>query len=144
MGEQHDNSEHREQTSKHLREQDMEWEQHRRRELGNSAIMGPRYSPTKRQMEPLDGALKEKRRRRKLKHELIKDGWGELQDHHGADVRIETTNIPQLLIDGEQGVVDWEQLSPPIGEAQDHPDQPMGSLIPREHKIPTFWNPTAT
>ena len=95
-------------------------------------------------MKPLDGAPKEKRRTRKFKHELIKDGWGELQDHHGADVRIETTNIPQLLIDGEQGVVDWEQLSPPIGEAQDHPDQPMGSLIPREHKIPTFWNPTAT
>ena len=41
MGEQHDNLEHREKTSKHLREQDMEWEQHRRRELGDSAIMGP-------------------------------------------------------------------------------------------------------
>ena len=55
MEEHHDNSEHREQTSKHLREQDKEWDNAGE---GSSAIMGPRYSPTKRQMEPLDGAPK--------------------------------------------------------------------------------------
>ena len=49
--------------------------------------MGPKTSPLKRASEDTEGAGMEnkKKRRKKLKHELIGEGWGELPKYQGAE-----------------------------------------------------------
>ena len=64
----------KEKTSKYLREQEGEWEHSKTMELGRDAILGPMSSPTKRMMEQTEGAVN--KRRKKLKFELIEEGWG--------------------------------------------------------------------
>ena len=69
-----------------LREQDGDWERGKTRELGSEAILGPKTSPMKRAKEqdeqtPENGR---KRRRRRLKHGLVEEGWGEPQTPQGA------------------------------------------------------------
>ena len=60
-----------EQLEKRLVEQDMIWEQGRMSELGATAILGPRSSPTKRSHRGEQEETAPKRRRRKLKHEVL-------------------------------------------------------------------------
>ena len=74
----------REITAKLLKEQDINWEQNRTRELGNRAIMGPKSSPKKRSKEQEEEyPVKKSKRRRKLKHGILKN-WGELPSIQGT------------------------------------------------------------
>ena len=76
----------REITARTLKEQDVNWEQARTRELGNKAILGPKSSPIKRHMEQGgegETPIKKSKRRRKLKHEVL-ENWGELPTDNGA------------------------------------------------------------
>ena len=76
----------REQTTRAMRAQDGDWEQTKQRELGRNAILGPKTSPLKRVNEQNEGAIvgNKRKRRRKLKHELIGEGWGELPKKPGS------------------------------------------------------------
>ena len=61
------------------------------RELGRDAIMGPTTSPRKKSNEVEDRAetevRKSKRRRRKLKHNVLQEGLGDLPVRKGADCK---------------------------------------------------------
>ena len=83
-----ENNGDREQTAKQLREQDRAWETTRARELGRNAILGPMSSPRKRSNDEGGGEhMGSKRRRKKFKHKLLEEGWGELPlpKHQGAN-----------------------------------------------------------
>ena len=70
--------EEKKQRSRTLREQDMTWEQLRREEMGDGAKMGPTTSPVKRSKELQEEGeeVPKKRRRKKLKHEVLGARWG--------------------------------------------------------------------
>ena len=80
--------EKRELTTRILREQDMNWERNRTRELGREAIMGPTTSPRKISNEVEEGTeievKRSRRKRRKLKHDVLQEGWGEHPIEEGA------------------------------------------------------------
>ena len=82
----------KEKTSKYLKEQEGEWEHSKTVELGRDAILGPRSSPTKRMMEQTEGAVN--KRRKKLRFELIEEGWGELQEQQGAGEEMQQAQAP--------------------------------------------------
>ena len=85
--EQQTDTRERELTTKLLREQDRDWENNKAMELGAEAILGPGASPTKRPIEEEEGgAVKKpsKRRRKRWKHEVLEEGWGELPPTQGA------------------------------------------------------------
>ena len=118
----------REQTNRLLREQDGSWERQKAVELGNDAILGPKFSPKKRsaekeQEEPAPSGRKEKRRR-KLKHSLI-EGWGE------QIVAVE----PTTPIAGEPAKVDEEQQNPYNREQISPPSKLLGSNPAREQSL---------
>ena len=74
----------RELSAKILKEQDIQWEQNRSRELGDRAILGPKSSPLKRSKEQEDEIpAKKSKRRRKLQHGVLVN-WGELPSNQGA------------------------------------------------------------
>ena len=69
-----------------LKEQDIQWEQSRSRELGDRAILGPKSSPLKRSKEQGEEIpAKKNKRRRKLQHGVLVN-WGELPSNNGASV----------------------------------------------------------
>ena len=70
----------REITAKVLRELDNNWEQNKAKELGSQVILGPKSSPLKRMKEQSEDVTPAKRskRRRKLKHGLLKTGVSSL------------------------------------------------------------------
>ena len=77
----------KEQLTRRRREQDKDWEDSRIRELGSNAILGPTSSPRKRIKDQEEGAGAgiANKKRRKLKHEVLQEGWGELPLRGGAD-----------------------------------------------------------
>ena len=132
----------REQTNKLLRDQDGSWEQQKARELGNEAILGPKSSPQKRiaDMEQEEQApTGNKRRRRKLKHGLIEEGWGEQPDQP------ELTPAPR-----EPAPTEVEQQHPCYREqASTTREEQTWSRPPLERalnqtKLTGYFNPAAT
>ena len=104
----------RELTTKTLREQHGNWERSKTRELGKEAILGPGASPKKRAMEEEEGNGADKfkkKRRRKLKHQVLEEGWGELPTTQGAVNQ--PTPLLQTLHDMEQEKSGVEQLTTP-------------------------------
>ena len=77
--------------------------------------MGPRASPRKRSNddEGGTGTVVNKKRRRKLKHELLEEGWGELPTNQGADSGEPPTPLLQALLVMEQEKSEEEQLTMP-------------------------------
>ena len=77
----------REHLTRRMREQDKDWEDTRMRELGSNAILGPTSSPRKRIKDQEEGAGAgiAKKKKRKLKHEVLQEGWGELPLRGGAN-----------------------------------------------------------
>ena len=69
----------KEQRNKNMRNQEIAWEQTRREELGQGAIMGPTSSPVKRSQEEcgVEGGAQSKRRKRRRKQEVLGADWGE-------------------------------------------------------------------
>ena len=139
----------REQTTKAMRAQDGDWEQTKKRELGRNAILGPKTSPLKRVNEQNEGAIvgNKRKRRRKLKHELIGVGWGELPKNQGAEEGGEQAPITPDPQAREQYLEAEEQLPPaPQGE-QCSPVRQAGSQVTREQprrqaRISEFLSPT--
>ena len=131
----------RELTTKLLREQDKDWEKHKALELGAEAILGPGASPTKRpiEMEEEGGAIEKssKRRRKRWRHKVLEEGWGELQPIQGADGGNSTapTN-PHVSLTREQ-----EQLNKP-GELIGPPETVTErELDLKQLEITTFLKP---
>ena len=112
-----------------MRAQDGDWELNKKRELGRNAILGPKTSPLKRASEDTEGAGMEnkKKRRKKLKHELIGEGWGELPKYQGAEEGREQAPTPLHPQTREQELEAEEQVPPtPPGE-QGSPTRHIGS-----------------
>ena len=120
----------REQTAKLLREQDKEWERSRVLELGKDAILGPKSSPIKRSNEE-DGEAKgsRRKRRKKLKHKLVEEDWGEpplpVQQGAGKESPQDSEQLEGEALGGEQ-----EQS---IGGEEEQTEK--GSSIPREQSL---------
>ena len=131
----------RELTTRILREQDRDWERNRTRELGSEAIMGPTTSPKKRAKDMEEGAetgLKgSKRKRRKLKHEVLQEGWGEHPMDQGADQEVPGARREEQ----RPHPTPREQGSPPVLVEQGNVEQGTppalvrGSRVPREQSL---------
>ena len=112
--------------------------------------MGPKTSPLKRASEDTEGAGMEnkKKRRKKLKHELIGEGWGELPKYQGAEEGREQAPTPLHPQTREQELEAEEQAPPtPPGE-QGSPTRHIGSQVTREQhrrqaRISEFLSPTS-
>ena len=137
--EQQMDSKEREQNTRLLREQDRDWEKNKAMELGAEAILGPGASPTKRPVEEEEGGAgrkSNKRRRKRWKHEVLEEGWGELPPTQGAGCGDTTapTN-PHILLTREQ-----EQPSKP-GELRGPPETASGrELDLKQLEITPFLN----
>ena len=129
----------------HLKEQEGEWEQSRRRELGKEAVLGPRSSPLKRQKEQTE-EHKSNKRRRKLQYKLIEEGWGELPSQQGA-VDGEQRSPPESPLTMEQELGSEEPTSSSPLRSEQGSLAELGSQVPREQaltqtRIEDFLNPT--
>ena len=134
----------KEQLAKKRREQDKVWEDSRVRELGRNAILGPTASPKKRinEIEEGAGAGDSKRKRRKLEHEVLQEGWGELPLRGGAGQDVPGAALVELELPSSPR----EQSSTPTPVEQCTPTQLRGSRITSEQplvqlEITTFFNP---
>ena len=129
-----ENSGDREQTAEQLREQDRAWETTRTRELGRNAILGPMSSPRKRSNEEGGEYKGSKRRRRKFKHKLLDEGWGELPlpEQQGANQGT-PQELEQELQQGEP--VDREQDKGIRVEEEQGCKVKEGSRIPGEQSL---------
>ena len=113
--------------TKTLREQHGNWERSKSRELGNKAILGPVASPRKRTIEEEEGNGAEvyKKRRRKLRHEVLEEGLGELPTNRGAGSgKPPPTGQPSPLL---QALQVMEQEKGGVGQL----------TTPREQDLPT-------
>ena len=132
-----ENNGDREQTAKQLREQDRDWETTRARELGRNAILGPMSSPRKRSNDEGGGEHRgNKRRRKKLKHKLVEEGWGELPlpKHQGANQGTpQKLEMELKLQHGEP--VGGEQDKETSIEGEQENIEKTGSRIPGEQSL---------
>ena len=96
-----------------LEEQDSAWEKEKVKKLGADAIMGPTTSPKKRSQGSLEDnqGAPSKRRKKRRKHEVLGEGWGEQEQTHspgeqeGQEVTIlEQTSIQESIVPEEQGL----------------------------------------
>ena len=110
-----------------LREQDVTWEQLRREEMGDGAKMGPTTSPVKRSKEQLEGGCEgvPKKRRKKLKYEVLGADWGEQEQAQGA---------PQYNVEPQH------KMSPAIPREQEPiQEAPLNSVEPQVNGSPAIY-----